>query len=116
MQVEGRNLLPNPGPMRAPMERRNMSKYYKFHKDKGHDTWECFQLCDQIEALIQGGYMQEYISGLVTAGQQNANAPRALALPNNASTSSPNDVPPQEVLTIFGGLLPVIQPRQRKTA
>ena len=42
MQVEGRNLLRNPGLMRAPVERRNMSKYYKFHKDKGHDTTECF--------------------------------------------------------------------------
>ena len=30
-----------------------MSKYYKFHKDKGHDTVEYFQLYDQIEALIQ---------------------------------------------------------------
>ena len=51
------------------MEQRNMSKYCKFHKDKGHDTTECFQLHDQIEALILGGYLQEYISGLVTAGR-----------------------------------------------
>ena len=52
MQVEGRNLLRNPGPMRAPVEQRNISKYCKFHKDKGHDTGECFQLHDQIKILI----------------------------------------------------------------
>ena len=52
MQVEGRNLCWNARPMRAPVERRNMSKYCKFHKDKEHDTVECFQLRYQIEALI----------------------------------------------------------------
>ena len=76
MQVEGINLLWNPGPIKAPVEGKNKSKYYKFHTDRGHDTIECFQLCDQIKALIQGGYLQEYISGLVTAGRQNAAAPR----------------------------------------
>ena len=68
MQVEGKNLLRNHGPMRAPIERRNMAKYCKFHKDRGHDTAECFQLRDQIEALIQEGYLQEYINRLVTTG------------------------------------------------
>ena len=81
----------------------NMSKYYKFHKDRGHDIVELFQLHNQIETLIQGGYLQEYISGLVTAGRQNANAPCALALANNASMSNPNDGPFYEVCTISRG-------------
>ena len=100
MQVEGRNLLRNPGPMRAPMERKNMSKYCKFHKNKRCDTRECFQLHDQIEALIQEKYLQEYISRLVTVGRHNTNAPHAPAPANNASTSNPNDGPPHEVRTI----------------
>ena len=103
MQVEERNLLQNPRLMRALVEWRNVSKYYKFHKDRGHDTAECFQLCDQIEALIQGGYIQEYISGLVIAGLQNANALGALAPTNNVSTNNPNDGPPHEVSTISEG-------------
>ena len=94
MQMEGKNLLQNPGPIRAPVERRNMAKYGKFYKDRGHDTTECFQLCDQIEGLIQEGYLQEYISRMVAAGWHNANAPRAPAPANNASTSNPNDGPP----------------------
>ena len=48
IQVEGRNLLRNLGQMRTPVEWRNMSKYYKFRA-----PGECFQLRDQIEALIQ---------------------------------------------------------------
>ena len=103
MQMKGRNLLRNPGPMRAPAERRNMTKYCKFHKDKGHDTVECFQLRDQIEALIQERHLQEYIRRLVTVGQHNANAPRAMAPANNTSASNPNDGPPQEVRTISEG-------------
>ena len=42
MQVEGRNLLRNPSLMKAPAERRNMAKYCKFYKDKGHDMAKCF--------------------------------------------------------------------------
>ena len=103
MQVEGRNLLQNPGPMRALVEWRNMPKYYKFDKDMGHDTIECFQLRDQIEAMIQGGYLQEYISWLVIAGRQNANAPCTLAPANNGNMSNLNDGPPHEVCTISRG-------------
>ena len=103
MQMEGKNLLRNLGPMRALVERRNMTKYCKFHKDRGHNTAECFQLWDQIEALIQEGYLQEYISRLVTDGQNNANAPHVMTPANNVSTSNPNDGPPHEVRTIFGG-------------
>ena len=103
MQVEGKNLLCNLGPMRAHVERRNIAKYCKFHKDRGHNTAKCFQLQDQIEALILEGYLQQYISRLVTTGQQNANTPCVSAPANNASTSNPNDKPPYEVCTISGG-------------
>ena len=106
MQVEGRNRLQNPGPMKAPLEQSNMSKYCKFHKDKGHDMAKYFQLRNQIEALIQGGYLQEYISGLVTTSRQNAITTRASALNHNVSTSNPgahNDGLPHKVYIISRG-------------
>ena len=106
MQVESRNLLQNPRLMKEPLEERNMTKYCKFHKDRGHDKSECFHLRDQIEALIQGEYLQEYISGLVTASRQTATAPRASSPTYNASTSNlgtHNDGLPHEVCTISGG-------------
>ena len=83
-----------------------MSKYCKFHKDRGHDTSERFHLIDQIEALIQGGYLQEYISKLVTVDLENATAHRISALAYNTSTSNPsayNDGLPHEVRTISEG-------------
>ena len=77
-----------------------MTKYCKFHKDRRHDTSECFQLWDQIEALIHEGFLQEYISRLVAAARYNANAPSVTAPANNTSTSNPNDRPLHEVRTI----------------
>ena len=102
--------------MRAPVERRNMGKYYKFHKDRGHDTLECFQLRDQIEGLIQEGYLQEYISRLVTTRRNNANAPRKMALANHVSMSSPNDGHLMRYGPYLGGMSLVIRPRPEKIA
>ena len=49
MQVEGRNLLRNLSPMRASVERRTMSKYCKFYKDKGHDTGNAFSFMTKLK-------------------------------------------------------------------
>ncbi|XP_057958420.1 uncharacterized protein LOC131151190 [Malania oleifera] len=38
-----------------------MSKFCKFHKDRGHDTEECIQLTNEIEALIKKGYLSRFI-------------------------------------------------------
>ncbi|XP_077221942.1 uncharacterized protein LOC143855757 [Tasmannia lanceolata] len=41
--------------------RRDPSKYCRFHKDHGHDTDECWQLKEEIEQLIDRGYLKKYI-------------------------------------------------------
>ena len=38
----------------------NKSKYYKFHKDYGHDTNKCVTLEDEIESLIKRGRLTKY--------------------------------------------------------
>ena len=38
----------------------NKSKYYKFHKDYGHDTNGCIMLKDEIESLIRKGKLANY--------------------------------------------------------
>lgn len=37
------------------------SKYYHFYQDHGHDTKKCIQLRNEIEDLIQHGYLGKYI-------------------------------------------------------
>ncbi|KAL0445856.1 UNVERIFIED_CONTAM: hypothetical protein Slati_1713500 [Sesamum latifolium] len=32
----------------------------KFHRERGHDTEDCFQLKDEIERLVRQGYFKEY--------------------------------------------------------
>ncbi|GAV91605.1 hypothetical protein CFOL_v3_34997, partial [Cephalotus follicularis] len=44
-----------PEKLRSPAERRDMEKYYRYHRDHGHDTEECRQLKNQIEDLIRRG-------------------------------------------------------------
>ncbi|XP_057972765.1 uncharacterized protein LOC131160908 [Malania oleifera] len=50
-----------PEPMRTPLHRRNMSKFYQFHRDHEHDTEECIQMKNKIEALIKRGYLSRFI-------------------------------------------------------
>lgn len=41
-----------PDKIRASPEKRSCNKYCQFHWDHGHDTNECFDLKEQIDALI----------------------------------------------------------------
>ncbi|GAV60338.1 hypothetical protein CFOL_v3_03869, partial [Cephalotus follicularis] len=36
-------------------------KYYRYYRDHGHDTDECWQLKNQIEDLIHKGYLRKYV-------------------------------------------------------
>ncbi|XP_031099837.1 uncharacterized protein LOC116004036 [Ipomoea triloba] len=50
----------------------DQSKYYKFHRQVGHDTDECNVLKRQIEELIQRGYFRQFVkrTGQQKSGQQ----------------------------------------------
>ena len=41
--------------------KRNKSKYCRFHKDHGHDTDECYDLKQQIENLIKQGKLRHFV-------------------------------------------------------
>ncbi|XP_057958049.1 uncharacterized protein LOC131150941 [Malania oleifera] len=61
IQIRKKDYVSWPEPMQTPLHKRNMSKFYAFHRDQGHDTKECIQLKKEIEALIRRGYLPNFI-------------------------------------------------------
>ncbi|KAL0313246.1 UNVERIFIED_CONTAM: hypothetical protein Sradi_5723900 [Sesamum radiatum] len=59
--AERQGIVRRPLRMREDPKRMRSSKYCQFHKDRGHSTEDCFHLKDEIEQLIQQGYLEEYI-------------------------------------------------------
>ena len=59
--IRDKGLLRKLGPMKIPVDRRNQYKYCDFHKDIGHNTSECYNLCNQIEGLVRGGLLTEFL-------------------------------------------------------
>ncbi|KAL0448048.1 UNVERIFIED_CONTAM: hypothetical protein Slati_1932700 [Sesamum latifolium] len=60
MMVEKSNLLQWPQHTRFTPAKKYSNKYCKFHKEKGHDTKDCYQLKDEIKRLARQGYFKEY--------------------------------------------------------
>ena len=58
MEIEGKEYLRRPPPLKAKgLDRR---KYCRFHRGHGHNTEQCIQLKDEIEALIRRGYLDKF--------------------------------------------------------
>lgn len=43
--------------------RHDPSRWCKYYKIKGHRTYDCYQLKNEIEHLIQEGHIRKYIQG-----------------------------------------------------
>ncbi|KAL0457778.1 UNVERIFIED_CONTAM: hypothetical protein Slati_0405000 [Sesamum latifolium] len=61
MAVEGKGLIARPRSWRDTPQRPKSDKFCRFHNDYGHSTEECRHLKNEIERLIQNGYLQEYV-------------------------------------------------------
>ncbi|XP_050290156.1 uncharacterized protein LOC126728357 [Quercus robur] len=48
-------------PLHSSPNVRDKNKYYRFHKDHGHNTEDCRDLKEQIEELIRKGKLQKYV-------------------------------------------------------
>ena len=53
MQIKDEGALTFPGKLKGDPSKRPRDKYCCFHRDHGHDTANCYDLKQQIEALIR---------------------------------------------------------------
>ena len=50
------------GKLKGDPNKRSREKYCRFHCDHSHDTSDCYDLKQQIEALIRQGKLQRFVS------------------------------------------------------
>ncbi|XP_050258976.1 uncharacterized protein LOC126703969 [Quercus robur] len=55
MQIKDEGTLTFPNKLKGDPNKRPRDKYYRFHRDHGHDTANCYDLKQQIEAFIRQG-------------------------------------------------------------
>ncbi|XP_030958448.1 uncharacterized protein LOC115980323 [Quercus lobata] len=93
-----------PRPLHSSPNVRDKNKYYRFHKDHGHNTKDCRDLKEQIEELIRKGKLQKYVKKGEYSKFRDGNKSQ------HGSSSRSDDrpsQPPQDVIveikTITGG-------------
>ncbi|XP_052205162.1 uncharacterized protein LOC127809987 [Diospyros lotus] len=60
--IQGKDYLKKPRSIKTSSDKRNRSKYCRFHRDLGHDTEECHQLKEEIQELINRGFLKSYVA------------------------------------------------------
>ncbi|KAL5569070.1 hypothetical protein UlMin_025645 [Ulmus minor] len=95
-QAEHRGIFNYPPGIRTPANKRDNTKYCRFHRDTGHTTEECRVLKDEVERLIQRGQLREYVRG---ANQQPPTGETNRARKNYARQSRTDPFPHQVNLT-----------------
>ena len=62
MQIKDQGALTFPGKLKGDPNKRFRDKYCHFQHDHGHDIADCYDLKQQIEALIRQGKLQKFVS------------------------------------------------------
>ncbi|XP_011093333.1 uncharacterized protein LOC105173330 [Sesamum indicum] len=103
--VEKEGLLQWPGKMRDTPAKKNSHKYCRFHKDKGHNTEDCYQLRDEIERLVRQGYFKHLIDRRAEAGDRSRSRSHERHQRDEVGKSTAQDNPPTKgiIHTISGG-------------
>ena len=62
MQIKDEGALTFPSKLKGDPNKRSRDKYCCFHHNHDHDTADCYDLKQQIEALIRQGKLQRFVS------------------------------------------------------
>ena len=76
MQIKDEGALTFPGKLKSNPSKRSRDKYCCFHCDHDHDMANCYDLKQQIEALIRQGKLQKFVSKERTDTHPREQAPR----------------------------------------
>ena len=61
MQIKDDPSLKWPEKMKGDLNKLNKNKYYRLHRDHGHDTDKCYDLKQKIENLIMQGKLRNFL-------------------------------------------------------
>ena len=61
MQIKDKEALTYLGKLKGDPNKHSKDKYCRFHRNHGHDTANCNDLKQQIEALIRQGKLQRFV-------------------------------------------------------
>ena len=61
MQIKDEGALTFPGKRKGNLSKGSRDKYYRYHRDHGHDMSKCYDLKQQIEAFNRQGKLQRFI-------------------------------------------------------
>ena len=62
MQIKDEEALTFLGKLKGDPSKRSRDKYCRFHRDHRHDTADCYDLKQQIEAFIRQGKLHRFVS------------------------------------------------------
>ncbi|XP_058092432.1 uncharacterized protein LOC131238855 [Magnolia sinica] len=62
MEIQDKRLLHWLNKLKSDPKNRSKNKYYLFHRNHGHNTSDCFDLKQEIEALIRNNHLGEYVN------------------------------------------------------
>ena len=62
MQIKDEGALTFPSKLKGDPNKRSKEKYYRFHCDHSHNTANCYDLKQKIEAFIRQGKLQRFVS------------------------------------------------------
>ncbi|XP_074377426.1 uncharacterized protein LOC141718951 [Apium graveolens] len=63
-EIKGKPGFVRPAKMKVPNHKKNPDKYCNYHRDKGHNTDECYHLKKLIERMIKDGELNQFVRDL----------------------------------------------------